>query len=78
MRYNVFYDQAQAVAAQVEDFKAWRSVANDAAYLARTNCWGEVRQRLDGAFVYPVCPVGDQTHPQEDKDPVLWFGEDAD
>lgn len=66
MNFNVFDTEAEANTAQEACFQAWKT-ANPAPseYWTITTAWCQVRQRLDGKWVYRVCPDGSQTHTQE-------------
>lgn len=64
MWYNVFDSQTQAEEAQAVDanmFFMGRPVCSPV-----TTRWALPRQRLDNKWVYQVCPVGVQTHTQEE------------
>ena len=67
MMYNVFNTQEDAESAQALDFLAWKSNKPQmpVKYWEVTTAWATPQERLDGKWVYPVCPDGNQTHIQE-------------
>ena len=75
MNYNVFDTQEEADTAQEACFQAWKaSHPATTGYWSNTTSWNLPKQRLDGKWVYAVCPEGDQGHSQETYDPS-WFAD---
>lgn len=66
--YNVFDAEQEAATAQSVDFNLWKATKpqQPEEYWNTTIKWANVRQRLDGKWVYPVCPEGSQDHTQEE------------
>jgi hypothetical protein len=64
MKYNVFDTQEEAEKAESEDYNRWVK-DRSSAYIRDTKKWSEIRQRFDGKWVYPVCPLGIKTYNQE-------------
>jgi hypothetical protein len=65
--YNVFNTEEEANTAQQNDFNLWKATKpqQPEKYWATTTAWAVPQQRLDGKWVYSVCPEGVQTHQQE-------------
>ena len=73
MPCNVFNTEAEAIAAEAADYAAYIAVHSEPeAYAQQTTRWAIPQMRLDGKWVYLVCPEGSQDHTQEEYDPD-WF-----
>jgi len=71
--YNVFDTEQEAINAEQVDYEMYiANHLNPLAYAEQTTRWADVRQRLDGKWIYPVCDEGIQTHTQEEYS-VDWF-----
>jgi hypothetical protein len=71
--YNVFDTEQDAINAEQVDYDMYIAIhSSPDEYVEQTTRWAEVRQRLDGKWVYPVCDHGIQTHTQEEYS-ADWF-----
>lgn len=75
--YNIFDTEEDAIAAESSDFQQFISIrAEDIAYCTATVRWAEIRQRLDGKYVYPVCPVSSAVYITEEYSED-WFPQES-
>lgn len=77
MMYNVFNTEQEAIDAQALDFVAWKANKPQmpVKYWEVTTAWATPQERLDGRWVYPVCPDGSQNHTQELRQ-ADWFADE--
>ena len=65
--YNVFDNEQEALNAELIDYNMYMTNHQKSeAYAKGTARWAIPKQRLDGKWVYLVCPDGIQTYTQEE------------
>jgi hypothetical protein len=75
--YNVFDSLEEASIAQEKDFEQYKldnGYENNSLYWQSTSSWANISQRLDGKYVYMVCPYSINTYKQEEFN-QNWFSE---
>jgi len=59
MNEVVFKTEVEAEAQQALDYQAHIAANANPSYVSTTKRWAIPRQRLDGKWAYPCCPVAD-------------------
>ena len=74
--FNVVDTEQEAIDGTVYDNEAFiASIPHqDVDYLNITQRWAYYSQRLDGKYVWPVCPASDAVYPTEEYN-TSWFAD---